>query len=137
MSIKRIANTLQDAAASAGAVAKRSALATAGAVSGVPGQLAGALPDKSTLKAAVGGALVTGGKLLIDPKAVLGEAAVRMGENLRADPARIRCFVVVFDEAGAAQAFPFVDPTQARAFFDAAWQEHRRAYLCDVCDGPR
>lgn len=133
MKIKTLANSLQYAAASAGAVARKSA----GTLAGVPGQLVNALPDQNTLKSAVGSALITGGKLLIDPKAALGEAAVKMGETLRERPGRIQHFVVILDDAGTAQATPFADAAEARAFFAAAWQEHRRAYLCDVSEGPR
>lgn len=133
MKIRNIATSLQGAAATAGAAARKSA----DAVAGVPGHLASALPDRATLKSAVGSALVTGGKLLIDPKGTVGEVAVRMGENLRERPGSIRHFVIVLDDAGSAQVTPFGSDTEARAFFDAAWQEHRRAYLCDVSDGPR
>lgn len=133
MKIKTLTRSLHLAAANAGAAAKKSA----DTLAGVPGQLANALPDQNTLKSAVGSALITGGKLLIDPKAALGEAAVKMGENLRERPGRIQHFVVILDDAGTAQATPFTSATEARAFFDAAWQEHRRAYLCDVSEGPR
>lgn len=133
MKIKSIANTIQDAAANAGAAARKSA----DALAGVPGHLASTLPDRAALKSAVGSALITGGKLLIDPKGTVGEVAVRMGENLRERTGSIRHFVIVLDDAGTAQVTPFTSASEARAFFDAAWQERRRAYLCDVSDGPR
>ena len=136
MGLKNLGQSLQDAANSAGSAVKQSAQSTAEAIAKTPKQIADAMPSKQSLKSAMGNALVTGGKLLIDPKAVIGEAAVKMGENLLAKPESLNWFVIVVDEVGAAQAFAFNSKSDAQASLEETRRTHPRSYLCEVTDWP-
>jgi hypothetical protein len=89
-----------------------------------------------TLKGAVGKALVTGGRALIDPRAAVGEMAVRIGEGLLADGDRLQWFVVRIDDEGRAHTFGFVKRDDAQVFFDGTLQAFARQYLCKCVAGP-
>lgn len=136
MLIKRITTTLHDAADSAGTLAKRSVRGTLEGIAQAPGHLADALPSKEQLKNVLGSALITGGKVLIDPRAAIGEAAVRIGESLLSDPARIRWFVIRVDAQGASESYAFHDTAAARECLDGLRRQGVRAYLCEVTERP-
>ncbi|NRF70320.1 hypothetical protein HLB44_25250 [Aquincola sp. S2] len=53
-------------------------------LSGAADAVARTLPDARSIKQGVGRALIVGGRTLIDPKVVVGEFAVQMGERLAA-----------------------------------------------------
>lgn len=89
-----------------------------------------------TLKGAVGKALVTGGRALLDPRAAVGEMAVRLGEGLLAGDDRLQWFVVRLDNEGRASTFAFVNHIDAQVFFDGTLQAFPRQYLCKCVAGP-
>ncbi len=113
-------------AAQAGLVAAREA----------SGKMASSLPAKRALKTAVGRALVTGGRALIDPRGAVGEMAVRLGEGLLEDAGQLHWFVVRLDDSGHAATYGFVRRADAQAFYDTTRKTFPRQYLCEAVVGP-
>jgi hypothetical protein len=99
-------------------------------------EVTAAPPPGKTLKGAVGKALVTGGRALIDPRAAIGEMAVRLGEGLLAGADRLQWFVVRIDDEGLTKTFGFVSRGDAQAFFDGTAKAFPRQYLCKCVAGP-
>lgn len=66
----------------AGEVAGQAATNVRDAASGLSNSITAAMPSKETLKRGLGMALITGGKLLIDPRAAVGEMAITLGNSL-------------------------------------------------------
>ncbi|MFO1319650.1 MAG: hypothetical protein U1F52_08545 [Burkholderiales bacterium] len=136
MSIKDLANSLQEAASHATAAVKESAAAAVDRVTEAKEQLSDALPSKAQVKTAVGTALVTGGKVLIDPSGTIGQAAVKVGESLLGTSAGVRWFVVEVSDDGESRTFAFTDKSQAMTFYADARKQAGPVYLCEVVDGP-
>lgn len=136
MGIKDFANSLQEAASTATAAVKQSASAAVDAVTEAKDHIADALPTKQAVRTAMGTALVTGGKVLIDPSGTIGEAAVKMGQSLLGTAAGARWFVVRVGEDGESQTVAFTDKAQAMPFFEDARRQPGAVYLCEVVDGP-
>jgi hypothetical protein len=107
-----------------------------GTVRALPEKVSAAMPSKHTVKEAFGKALVTGGKALIDPRATIGEMAVKMGEGLLAEADRLRWFVVRIDDEGKLATFPFVKRDEAEAFFNQTRSEFPRQFLCEAVSAP-
>jgi hypothetical protein len=116
--------------------AMKLAAQTLGAARDVSGKVASALPSRRTLKVAVGRALVTGGRALIDPRAAVGEMAVRLGEGLLEDADRLHWFVVRIDDSGHATTYGFAKRADAQAFHDTTRKDFARQYFCECIAGP-
>lgn len=136
MSLKDLANSLQEAATGATAAVKGKAAAAVGAVTEAKEQLTEALPSKAQVKTALGTALVTGGKVLIDPSGTIGEAAVKVGESLLGTSTGVKWFVVHVAEDGESRTFAFTDKSQATSFLEDARKQPGAVYLCEVVEGP-
>jgi hypothetical protein len=132
-----IGKTLKGAVGDAASAVVGAASLGFGAAKEVSGKVAGALPSRGIMKVVVGKALVTGGKALIDPRAAVGELALKLGEGMLADASELHWFVVRIDDHGHATTFPFVKRAEAERFFNETSREHPRQYLCERVAGPR
>lgn len=135
-SAERLSMTVKGAVTEAAGAMMVAAQTGFGAAREVSGMVASALPSRRTLKVAVGRALVTGGRALIDPRAAVGEMAVRLGEGLLEDADQLRWFVVRIDDSGHATTYGFVKRADAQAFFDTTLKAFPRQYLCESVAGP-
>lgn len=131
-----LSKTVQGAASEVAGAMRIAAQTSFDAAREASEKVAAALPSKRTLQAAVGRALVTGGRALIDPRAAVGEMAVRVGEGLLADAEHPHWFVVRLDETGQATTFGFVKRADAQAFYQSSLKTFPLQYLCEAVAGP-
>lgn len=115
----------------AAAVAEQVADSARDTTSAVQAAVTSSLPDAATIKRGVGRVLITGGKLLVDPKATVGEIAIALGEDLAGGQAPSEWLVL---EATAAGFEPLCrGPEDAvRAAYEAAVASGRTVLLCQV-----
>ncbi len=95
------------------------------------GDLGRAMPSADTLKRGAGRVLMTGGRILIDPKAFVGQIAVSVGANLAKSAASDEWLVVeasanelVVIDRGAEQ--------HAKEVFERCVKEGKSVMLCNV-----
>jgi len=131
-----LSRTVKGAVNEAAGAMKDAARTSLGAAREVSGKVASALPSRRTLKSAVGRALVTGGRALIDPRVAVGEIAVKLGEGLLDDADQLHWFVVRIDDAGHATTYGFAKRADAQAFHDTTLKAFPRQYLCECIAGP-
>jgi hypothetical protein len=131
-----LSDTMKEAVTEVGGPMRTAAQSGFGAAREASGKVTSALPSKRTLKVAVGRALVTGGRALIDPRAAVGEIAVRLGEGLLEDADHLHWFVVRIDDAGRATTYAFIKRADAQAFYDTTRKAFPRQYLCESIAGP-
>lgn len=100
-------------------------------VSGAAEAVARVIPDAQTIKRSVGRALILGGRTLIDPKTVVGEFAVQVGERL-APPAVADDWLALaaLDDGFAVLAHG--PEASARAAMDDARKRGAHVLLCRV-----
>ena len=131
-----LSDTVKGAVTEVAGAMRTAAQTSLGAAREASGKVASALPSSRKLKVAVGRALVTGGRALIDPRAAVGEIAVRLGEGLLEDADQLHWFVVRIDDAGHAVTYGFVKRADAQAFYDTTRKQFPRQYLCESIAGP-
>jgi hypothetical protein len=89
-----------------------------------------ALPSRDSVRRGVGHALIGGGKLLIDPRAMIGELAVSVGSNLLSEPSQEWLLLEAHDNGLSVLLRGSED--QVRAFYTDRLAEGRSLLLCQV-----
>lgn len=95
------------------------------------GEVGKALPSADSLKRGAGRMLMTGGRILIDPKAFVGQVAVSVGANL-AKSADSNEWLVVEANAVALVVIERGTEAQAKLVFDRCIAEGKSVMLCHV-----
>jgi len=115
--------------------AKGAAERAAESVGNVAGNLAEAMPSGGTVKRGIGQALILGGRVLLDPRAVVGELAIECGQKLSGGETDDRWLTLEATDSGFAVLTKGSEES-ARAVLDAAAREGRSVILCKVMAAP-
>ncbi|MFZ6657391.1 hypothetical protein [Undibacterium sp. TJN19] len=101
-----------------------------GAAESTKNTVADALPSKKVVMRGLGSALIVGGKLLIDPRAAVGEMAVSLGRSMISDKSPEWLLL----EANEAGFLPLYRGKEAlvREAYSSAIAEGRIVILCQV-----
>ncbi len=89
-----------------------------------------AIPSRETVVKHIGHALIVGGKLLADPRAVVGELAVSLGTSLVAEHQKQWLVLEATDEGFVAIAKGAED--EARRAYEEAVSHGATVLLCEV-----
>lgn len=126
---RRLASAFGSAQALAGAASGK----VAASVSEAKAAVTQSLPDTKSVKVGVGRALLLGGQALIDPKAVVGNFAVELGQRLAASEPRPAWLLL----AATADGFDLLargDESEVRAAAASAGAQQRSMLVCKVMD---